>query len=77
MFHAGAVTIAVMFTFESLKVSQYYTEFKRRYIFIPGAKLSIAKCFQGMKNENHNEQVSLIPLQQQDLKMPLLCLCNY
>lgn len=63
MFHAGAVTIVVMFIFESLKVSQYYTELKRRYILIPGAKLSIAKCLQMMKNENHNEQVSLIPLQ--------------
>lgn len=65
MLHAGAVTIAVMFTFESFKVFQYYTEFKRRYIFIPGAKLSIAKFLQVMKNEKHNEQLSLIPIQQQ------------
>lgn len=43
MLHAGAVTITVMFIFESLKVFQYYTEFERRYIFIPGAKLSTAK----------------------------------
>lgn len=68
---------AVMFTFESLKVFQYYTDFKRRYIFIPGAKLSIAKCLQVMENEKYSKQLSLIPLQQQDLKMPFPSLCNY
>lgn len=68
---------AVMFTFESLKVFQYYTDFKRRYIFMPGAKLSIAKCLQVMKNEKYSKQLSPIPLQQQDLKMPFPTLCNY